>query len=180
MNTCVIIIIFTIMILLIFMKKINPAKESFKQVHFPEIYEGRVRDMFIKNYLHDLTLKNKKCVSSLGNCSKMLTTYNQMGGKCGTYKNCCEKCMSSLKNQENNTKIYYQKFRQLQDQLAIAQTKLVNTEKALDYYKTKLIFCKRKLTKQPIVAKCHGNRRLVPNTITGLGVETQYKQQGSY
>ena len=95
----------------------------------------------------------------------------------GNIRKCCSVCMSSLKNQENNTVLYYNKFRQLQMELAMCQAKLIDTQDILDNYKTKLIMCTRNTAKdkKPVIAKYHGHYGLAPNSITGVGVETNTK-----
>ncbi len=95
----------------------------------------------------------------------------------GTYKDCCQKCMTSLKHQEANTKLYYAKFRDLQNRVAKLQNENVFLTDVLNKYKKKLAFCKRELTLEPVVAKCHRNYDMVGNSISGLGVETQFTKE---
>ena len=91
------------------------------------------------------------------------------------YKDCCKKCMTSLKNQESNTRLYYDKFRDLQNKVANLENQLTYTQDVLTDYKKNLAFCRRELTLKPTVAKCFGNYKLSKNSITGRGVELTYK-----
>jgi len=88
--------------------------------------------------------------------------------------------MTSLGNQETNTKLYYDKFRNLQDKLAKMENQLTYTEDVLRNYKKRLAFTQRELSLKPTVAKYLQNYDLVGNSITGLGVETQFKQGTKY
>lgn len=90
------------------------------------------------------------------------------------HRQCCNVCMKSLDNQEKNTRLYYDKFRQLQDDLSNTQVQLLHTQKILDNYKRKYVMCSRKLTKKPIIAKYNQTYGVVPNSITGNGIETYY------
>jgi len=92
------------------------------------------------------------------------------------YSNCCEKCMASLENQENVSKTYYNKYRALQNKVANLENENAFIRDLVRKYRKQLGFCKRELTLNPVVQKCHRNYDRVANSVTGLGVETQFKQ----
>ena len=77
-----------------------------------------------------------------------------------------------------NAKVYYDKYREYQDKVTNLENLLVYTQDVLDAYKKNLIFCRRKLTMEPIVANCVYPTSVDPyydvtgNTASGVGVST--------
>ena len=179
-NRNTIIIFAFIVVIAIFLFKNNTRNEGYQQTLMPFNTEGNINpqfgmDKFYENELEgrasavlgayradsDITKQSTVCSNTLQN--------RQVDGK---FITCCQKCMVSLKNQEKNTILYYNKFRELQNKVANLENKLNFVKDVSSSYRKKLGFCKRNLTLDPVVQKCHGNYKLTGNTLTGLGVET--------
>jgi len=155
-------------------------QENYQNDQIPFTGPGYVYPMDNDRFYESVQAQNKVLSQNMKVCSNTINAYNKHGGRAGVFKDCCGKCMTSLGNQEKNTKLYYDKFRNLQDKLAKMENQLTYTEDVLREYKKRLAFTQRELTLKPTVAKCNRERDFVSNSITGLGVESQFKQGTKY
>ncbi len=166
-----IIILISIIVLLNSLK----GRENYVPQHIPDRYEERIYRRMKEDHDFDKYSKIKYCYGNLAGCRQKLKELQHLGGRWNREKMYCDACMKSLGNQEDNTRLYYAKFREYQDKLARCQNRLNFTREALNNCKRKLILCTRELTLKPIVAKYRHNYDLTANSITGNALETQYK-----
>ena len=166
-NQNAIIIIGAILLGIVFLFINNKKTENYDEVRLP--YTG-------PQYLHP-RLDNALNQDMLNPYRHETYDYDK---RFGIFKNCCRSCMKSLGNQEANTKLYYNKFRALQDKVTKLETQLSYTQDVLANYKKKLAFRHRELTLEPTVAKYIGEYSLDPNSITGPGVEIDFKGGPKY
>ncbi len=169
MKNIIIILITIVVIILVYATTCK--KETYAPTVIPFDYESPVKQMQLdKFYEHVINYIND--FDQYGNPRpRRFEAYTD-----------CRALQSDRKDLILNERVYYDKFRESQDKVTELTNILVRTQDDLDAYKKSLIFCRRQLTLKPIVAKyvwptsVDPYFRVTGNTLTGTGVETQFKQ----